>query len=668
MLYEDWGTNGTAGDLGWQFSGNASIGTDAGTVCLLLNGSATLSGEYYYDGEGSVSVWVVLDSSSGKNKVNYVKIGEANGTDVWIAVNNVDGFFTEETRLHLYADTGAGLIEVDSQAYDSYSEVGWQEMTAQWADGSWSGTITAVTGTTLYVSYPFDEPTTLNPIIYGNNPSQPFDKLRLPYARRTILDFVGTYNDGTNVGTVNLGDDVITMGNVSQVGYIPYISQGFSSSLSVDVDDTGSAWSNLIGNLSNPSVFSGTFYARCQWNNTWYTLGQFVLDADGVNYDYGRQIASLTLKDILSRYGESTFPYDDASGLTKRGTLGNVIQAGDGMVVVKLKEQTAELREYYEGDTVWDAGGTSGERVRIGTVSGYDQYGAGTVWDDAGADEYGTFGIDGDIPSWIKAKVSGTGEIYITHSYPSKANISAYNDPSDAVQAIYDAMGLTAGTARVDWTYMNYYPLGWGKRYYAGDKIKDALNDVCASTMTSYTVDNNGEIKFYTDGPWSGSVYGTVDFNSAYNDSWTLSLIPATKQVKVNAGWDPVEQRYTADYQSQEGTFNAGQVVTIDAAWLRAGNDAEALAERVAFQRGVTRVALSFDVEGSLWNDYAPRDSYYISNVPGKIPFAGTYWRLMGKTYNRESNLTRLTWESERLNREWFRADISTCDGPDIVW
>ena len=486
--------------------------------------------------------------------------------------------------------------------------------------------------------------------------------------RKTILDFVGTYNDGTNVGTVNLGDDVITMGNVSQVGYIPYISQGFSSSLSVDVDDTGSAWSNLIGNLSNPSIFSGTFYARCQWNNTWYTLGQFVLDADGVNYDYGRQIASLTLKDILSRYGESTFPYDDASGLTKRGTLGNVIQAGDGMVVVKLKEQTAELREYYEGDTVWDAGGTSGERVRIGTVSGYDQYGAGTVWDDAGADEYGTFGIDGDIPSWIKAKVSGTGEIYITHSYPSKANISAYNDPSDAVQAIYDAMGLTAGTARVDWTYMNYYPLGWGKRYYAGDKIKDALNDVCASTMTSYTVDNNGEIKFYTDGPWSGSVYGTVDFNSAYNDSWTLSLIPATKQVKVNAGWDPVEQRYTADYQSQEGTFNAGQVVTIDAAWLRAGNDAEALAERVAFQRGVTRVALSFDVEGSLWNDYAPRDSYYISNVPGKIPFAGTYWRLMGKTYNRESNLTRLTWESERLNREWFRADISTCDGPDIVW
>ena len=47
---------------------------------------------------------------------------------------------------------------------------------------------------------------------------------------------------------------------------------------------------------------------------------------------------------------------------------------------------------------------------------------------------------------------------------------------------------------------------------------------------------------------------------------------------------------------------------------------------------------------------------------------AGTYWRLMGKTYDLAADLTTLTFESERLNKNWFRADLSTTDGPDIVW
>jgi len=256
----------------------------------------------------------------------------------------------------------------------------------------------------------------------------------------------------------------------------------------------------------------------------------------------------------------------------------------------------------------------------------------------------------------------------ITNCWPSQYDIAQFDKPSDVITAIINEWGLSFGNERPDFTYLNYYDISWGKKYYGGDKYKTAMNDVCQSCMTSYSIDGVGAVNLYTDGPWSGSVMGTVDFNTAYNKNWTASYISATKQVIVNAAWNEEDRKYTVEYSSEEGTNTDGKVLEINASWMRDDTNTEAMANRVAFFRGVNRVAISFQVEGSLWREYNPRDAYIIANLPAAVPVSGSHWRLLGKTYSLSERLTTLTFESRKHGANWWIWGLSKWDGGDVWW
>lgn len=671
---EDWGTSGTAGVYGWTCSaGNPwAIGTYDGTVGIQGwnggTGSIFINKMYEWSGGVTARVWGTADGGYGPK----ILLGsDVNGS-------------TFSVRLGGHSNRGAWVLTKPNGNETSSEFAGgggwantWVRGAFTYSNGTFYGTVTSSEGTFTgnhsawgFIREPFFYPEIGKPASADAGTNQIIDYITYDAEEyKTILDFVGTYNDGTSAGTVHLGPAVISMGGVSQVGYLPYVNQGFSSSVSVQIDDADGDWSGIVGNNSKPTYLEGEYLIRHQWNGSWYTLGHYFSRAEDITYDYGRKVASVNLQDTLSRYAETVFPMNDTTSANPvwRGTLGYVQSAGDGTVAVQIIAAADNIAsEFYAGDMLWDAGGTACDHIKIGSAYHYDQYGCGSVI-ASGGNRYGTLGIDGDIPSWITAKVAGNDEIYITHSMPNKEDV-LITTPSTWVSALVSEMGGTRSTARSEDDYMNYYAIGWGKRYYGGDKVKDALNDVCAGCMTSYTLDSSGNIQFFTDGPWTGSVYGTIDFNSAYNNNWSLSMVGATKQVIVNAAWDPVEERYNAEYISEEGTFDSGRVLEINAPWLRDGVEALALGDRVGFNRGLPRVALSFQVEGSRWLDYAARDRYVIDNLPAVIPVNGSFFRLMGKTYDLTSDLTMLTFESERPDRNWFRADISTTDGPDIVW
>lgn len=681
-ITEIWGTSGTSGHYGWTFANvdSVTIANQDGTKVLELDGT-NLAAEGY-DGIGTALFPYSLThcgvgSFSARQFTTYLTTSDKTQTSYLMAVN--DGGTALYIEPHFWSSVSNAFYEY----YDgTVTKLNGTQVTTSiggtnyWADiecvessGTLYGTLT-VDGTAVNaVAAGWTFSNNLTPMVIDRseiNEITHLDFVTYPYTHTTILDFIGTYDDGSSTGTYCLGDDVLTMGGVSEVGFIPYVSQGWAATIPVTVDDTGSAWSDLCGGMSNPTFLEGTFFVRQQWNGTWHTLRTCYIGAEDIQYDYGKKIASVTLHDILGRYADKTFPMDGTALLVQQAIFGTVLSAGGGTVSVESTinhDNVSDAVQFHEGDTIWAGFGTDGDRIKIGSAFRYDEYGQGS-WTDS---YHGTFATTGSVPSWITDMVAGGEVLYITTSWPTSYDVSTYDKPSTVVKSILGEWGL-GGQTRQSYQYMDYWSISWGKRYYGGDKYKDALNDVCAGCMSSYTLDGNGAPTFYSDGPWTGSNLGTVDFNDGVGNDWTVGYVPATKQVRVNAGWSEEDRKFTVEYLSESGTYSSGKVLTIDAGWVRDNIDTEYMADRVALQRGITRTVLSLPINGSRWLDYSPRYMYAILNIPASVPVVNNQWRLMGKTYNHKSDITTLTFESKRANSDWFTWTKSVWGGTDVWW
>ncbi len=678
-VLENWGTAGTAGDGNWGFSGTYSvleIGTHNGTPVLDINDGGTVLYPYrveYDTGSFYARIYSNYGTGGGLNTLNrnqYLLARNSGGTELWCGLqmwSSYFGWFFE--RYKLTENT------IDSAQIAVASSGSWFEISVTESSGTLYGTISGGGTSIPIVAAGWEFSGVMRPRIEDTSyvlGSSHIDIVDWPFSRTTILDFTGTYNDGSDTGTYNLGDDVLTMSGVTELGFMPYMNAGWAATIPVSIDDSTGAWAGLAGSMNNPTFLDGTYTIRHKWGDTWHILKTCYAEAEDIKYDYGKKIANVTLHDILGKRADEALPLAGtlATDLCENLELGTVIAVDNDNRTFTFKNNLQDYTTnsgpwYGEKDILWNSTGSMGSRINVGSALDYDQYGAGTWLDVGGGWKNGSIALSGTVPDWIAADAV----LRITMRFPTRGqivNYASYNT-SDWFDLVLEAWGFddVSGSERKP---MNYYDLKAAKVYHPGDKYKDILNDMCICCQTSYSLDGSGAMSFYTDGIFSGSNYGTFDFNSLpLNNNWTVSYISATKQVRIKAAWDNEDRKYTVEYLSEEGTFESGQTLSLECPWLRDDVNAEYLADRIAFFRNVTRIALSFEIAGSEWLNYSPRYQYTIANLPSDVLVPSSIFRLMGKTYQL-NGYTALTFESEKPGTSWFTWNQSKWDGTDVWW
>lgn len=702
---ENWGTAGTAGDYGWEFTGaSAAIGTVGGTASLVLDGTGQLSNSYDYDGEGSVLANVYLDSSTSKSKTWYIKLGEANGTDVWMGLRNQDAA-SDFTRLYLYRDVGAGLVEVDSDSYNNWSEAGWTEWSARYDSGTWYGTLgPVVTGTTLYVQYSFDEPDTLTPTITSNGQGQNLDYLELPYSRKTILDFVGTYNDGSTTGTYNFGDDVITMGNVSEYANTPLQTRGFSAQVPVSLDDTEDIWTDFVGDMTDPSWINGTWFVRQEWNGTWTTLLTGQVNAEDVTYNVGERIVNFSVNSMLRRKAENVLGYDahytdgTAAGgqvtdfMTVLMELGTINGTGTDGRTITFERQTAAYIHplgggftvrFHDNEYLWEGTEAEGDSVSIGSAYHKvgDENGYGSLFLESGATYSGTFTVS-RLPSWM----SPGAVMYYTRRWPNEVQInvegSGYvsygTNPAGYVKGVLYHMGLGtgAGWGRFENDLNLWYNVNPTHYYYGGEKYVDILHDIAQTALFSYSTDADGDFSGFVMAPVDGTSSQALNFDDAYNNEWAVGYTQPVNKVVVKSGWIESENKFTASVEVEGADYPSSKTETIEAYWIESGVIAKGHGIKIQRMYGDPLDQIVLEFEGSEWNNIASGLTVAVNNIPSAFPIKGSsvgvtkvpdYYIVSGKNYLREDDITQINL-TRQIGGNWFLLNVSLLNGTDWLW
>ncbi|MCK5018898.1 MAG: hypothetical protein KAS32_17685, partial [Candidatus Peribacteraceae bacterium] len=660
---------------------------------------------HYYDGEGSFHANVELDSSTANSKHWRIKLYDAvDGTALWVGLVNQDSI-TNFTKLRFYSDIDGTLTEVAVDTYDNNSEAGWTEWSTSYDSGTWYGTLgPVVAGTTLYTTLTgYLAPDILTPEIYSNEPGQLLDYIKIPYHRKTILDFVGTYNDGSNSGTVNFGDDVISIGDVSEYANTPLNTRGFSASIPVTIDDTSNAWTDFVGDMISPSWLNGTWIVRQEWDGTWYTLLTGNVNAEDVKYNAGQEIVSFSVESGLRRLSENVLSYDahysdgTAAGgqvidsMTLLMELGTITGTGTDNRTISFERYTtsyihpdggAFVVKFHDNEYLWEGTEATGDSISIGSTYHKisDENSSGSLFDETGGTYSGTFNVS-RVPGWMAIGAM----IYYTRRWPNETQIAgagAYDvygsNPAGYVKGVlyHMEMGTGAGWTVFEKNLDIWYTVQPQKFYYGGEKFVDILSHISSSALFSYSTDSSGDFFGYVMAPTSGTSSEAIDFNDAYNNSWDVGYTQPVNKVIVKSSWIESENKFGASHEITGADYPSSKTETIEAFWLDSAVYSEGHGVKIQRMYGEPIDQIVLELEGSEWNNITSGAMVAISNIPEIFPIYGTssgaikdpdYYVVSGKNYKWADDIVQINLTRE-IGGDWFKFNISLLNGSDILW
>ena len=643
-LCEQWTRYGPGGINDWQFSGMVgTVGTLGGTTCLTgfptdaTQGIASITGSYAW--EGSVYRWRTY---SGTKSYVYMILGST----VTAGTGTALGFAVIGQKEYSWAQFVDGTVVATQSAGTPAEKPAWINIEVTLGtDGTWSAYwYGGTTGTCQYFP-PFDRGSFGYIAIQnrlGSADDGPYGITEVEYPvilPSTMLDYVGTFNEGNNWGTIPMGTDVISAGPVSQRIHEPHMTTGWVSTVTVELDDTGSAWSDRVGyysgaNTSAASWQDGTWYLRQTWDDgaTWSDIFQGYLPSSGVTDHYDRQSVTLAFQSLLGRYADLTVPYSPQ-------WMGTVDSITDGTVVVT---GTGTRPDLFLREHLWSGTGTSNPSVRIAGTFGTGGW--------SGADPYtGTFYVS-TVPSWM---IVGA-DVYRSESY------GRWADGRISGPEVIGSMGLSGGLSRLQAVYVSMYTLEPNAvRYYGGEKWVTALSDWCAAVGASYTVGPEGTVDFFVPMP-EVTVVGTITTDNALDVHYSRTYTTEYDRIIVNAAWNADEERYDAQIESGSGD----KVMTIDAKWIGSDRYARALASRTRAMSPV-RERMTLTYAGSMWGSYTPGDIWLIAN--SDVADSDTVSVITGKTYHYDTDMVDVELIEQRT-QNIFTVGVSLVGGPDRVW
>ena len=143
-------------------------------------------------------------------------------------------------------------------------------------------------------------------------------------------------------------------------------------------------------------------------------------------------------------------------------------------------------------------------------------------------------------------------------------------------------------------------------------------------------------------------------------------------EVKVYSNYDPVEG-FAGTYSLQTGATGPG--VTLNARWQRS-TGGQLLASRLRFKLGSTGPAFGLVLDGTLWPNYQPGQTWSITDMPAELlPITGSNLVIASKTYSFMNDTTTLDFITGAETTGIFRTgtigtapEPSTLDGTDILW
>jgi len=703
---ENWGTNGTAGVLGWTLtpSGNPwAIESYDGTNGLMGweggSGCASLGDEYEWvggvsfrgygkDGEGAYGPKVLVGSYSGTQL--YIGIGWGERGAWYRTTNGGSSYSTHE-----FAGGPGGEA--------------WMTIDITYSGGTYTGIYTSSlgTGTTTHTGMAGRD-TYFYPEIAragnGGGTSYLIDYVIYDVIyRRTILDFVGTYNDGSSVGTYNFGDDVISIGNVSEYANTPLATRGFSATVPVTIDDTLGAWTDFVGDMTEPSWINGTWLVRQYWGSTWTTLLTGQVNAEDIKYDAGMKTVALSVNSMLRRKAENVLGYDahysdgTAAGgqiidyMTVLMELGTITGTGtDGRTVSFERVDTAYIHpeggafsvKFHDSEFLWEGTEATGDSVSIGSAyhKTGDENSAGSLFNEGTHIYSGTFTVS-RIPDWMT-----TGAVmYYTRRWPSSAQIggaggyvSYGSNPAGYVKDVLYHMGMGTGAGwAVFGSYLDlWYTVQPQKFYYGGEKYVDIMHHIAQSAMFSYSTDASGEFSGFVMAPTEGTSTASLDFDDAYNNQWAVSYTQPVSKVVVKSSWVESERKFTASHEVEGSDYPSSKTETIEAYWLSSNLNAEGHAVKIQRMYGDPLDQLVLEFEGSEWLNVPSGITVAIANVPESFPIKGTsisaakvpdYYTVSGKTHLREDDIVQINL-TRQIGGNWFRFNVSNFNGTDVLW
>jgi hypothetical protein len=706
---ENWGTEGTEGRWDWLYNNETSvaIGTYDGTTTLDLAGSTV----------GSAVFPRVCELTSGsfhaRQYTDYFVTGKINRTSFLVAENAGGSalWFTSSLAITAYAvfyewynGTSSVVNTANTTGHDAAY---WGTISVTEDHGTLYGT-TTVNGTAVAtVAAPgWTFPSTLTPafVDYSQTGDEShIDFVEYPYFSKTILDFVGTWNDGSSSGTINFGDDVLSIGNVSEYANTPLQTRGFSANVPVTIDDSADAWTDFVGDMTAPSWLNGTWYVRYQWGTTWTTLLTGQVNAEDINYNAGEKIVNFPLNSMLRRRAENVLGYDahytdgTAAGgqvidsMTVLMELGTITGTGtDGRTISFQRDTTLYTHplggiftaRFHDNEYLWEGTEADGDSVSIGSTYHKvgNENGYGSLFDEGASVYSGTFTVS-RVPEWMT-----TGAVmYYTRRWPSETQITGAggytsygSNPAGYVKGVlyHMDMGTGSGWAVFGSNLDLWYNVSPTHYYYGGEKYVDILHDIAQTALFSYSTDADGEFYGFVMAPVDGTSTQALDFQDAYNNEWAVGYTQPVSKVVVKSGWIESENKFGASVEVEGSDYPSSKTETIEAYWIESGVVAKSHGVKIQRMYGDPADQITLEFEGSEWKNIASGITVAIDNIPSAYPVKGTsiaaikvpdYYTVSGKTHLREDDITQINL-TRQIGGNWFTLNVSLLNGTDILW
>lgn len=459
-----------------------------------------------------------------------------------------------------------------------------------------------------------------------------------PYNRNYLtapsrLDYIGTWGDGT-VGFLPLGDRIMRIGDVTDYGFLPNEHRGWSSTMSVTLDDSDSfLLNNFLGTYTSTSWTSGSFEARRLKSDASYGLLYCGL-VDTFEYDYANKTLLLNLESPWSSVAEQTLQWGTApfAGVAC-GSLYRIGVGGDGGSCI-IRHSAFYLSFASKGGRAYVNGSIqdSKEILGVGPIEYFiSQYRRTIVLDDQ-----------------IPAGATIGKMLYTVRPWPSEEGMTNFfrESPNLMVDEILSNLHILpdSSTVYTDWQQGAALTYVEGAQAYIGnEKAKDVFFDLMSTLNSAFSFSPEGRIRFFCYNPLSTRV-GTINFGSAYQSSWSVASTPRVDGANVSYGWDPLEERFTKTTQIALGS-SLVDAISLSSRFIQTPSAAMAMGARAARDDINPRMALTLDVEPDIWDTLLPGMLIYLEGASDYLGALGNLtnkWILSQREYLWESNQVRV--------------------------
>jgi hypothetical protein len=498
----------------------------------------------------------------------------------------------------------------------------------------------------------------------------------------SVLDYIGTYADGSASGTLHFGSAVMSIGDACEQVYFPATTRGWSSQITVKIDDSpmaGSLWTLLVKNRENETWLAGTWQVRQCWTagTEHNLLTGFVRAADWA-YDAQARTVDVTIRSMLERYAEMSVPINGGTGpaedpdipgyssvlpyrmfwLAGTGTCTSADYDGGTYVSDNLGDigwniDDDYMTEFGRNTRLYPYHGTTDEPAVIGSSLGT-----------------GNFTLDED-PGWMHTNKT----FYAVSPWPSSWHYSHFGRnlvPYLKLLLYHWGIGSNANNWNTLKSALSYYPYYGHARYYGGEKFIDILHNITAACNLSYSLDGDGNFVGLVPLPNTGgavSPLGTIDFLDAFNKSYGVYASEPVNTIDTSYGYDHTLREYAGSFAVENGTWQGGRSLSIKTPWIGNTIQAKMTAWRLFRLDGVPRLMFSLDLDGRQWENFTNGAAYSVTNIPPDVgAHTGSLFRITRKTYNFENDVTSFLLAEEQAKTGFVIWGSSVTWNTGKVW